>query len=384
MAEELRLALSLLGSLAVGAVVLHGIWTVRKNSLQERKQAELEKEDEPEIDEEEQETQALRIKQMEIDFSELSDQEQGGGLPLGEVDVDSIYNKNQNSSASAVALDEVDSQQSMQVDNPNQGQLYEQAHSDDGSQGVMRSDVSNNANSGSIEQTDPHSNNHSKNENEKGMGEFLSHARNVTSKASNEAESEPFIEGFSALGDIENDDRIEPSVNLDETSISSNAQGRAIESPTQSKEQTITAEKSHGTVDKAPEVLILFVDKPEGEMIEGAKLLPLLLTLGFKFGEMDFFHRHEQSSGHGEVLFSLANMYNPGTFDIDHMEQVATRGLSIFMTLPNAGEPLQTFNMMHNAAKKIADEFGAQVLDAERQPLDVVRVRNYVDKIRKY
>ena len=34
--------------------------------------------------------------------------------------------------------------------------------------------------------------------------------------------------------------------------------------------------------------------------------------------------------------------------------------------------------------RKIADEFGARVLDAERKPLDVVRVRNYVDKIRKF
>ena len=77
-------------------------------------------------------------------------------------------------------------------------------------------------------------------------------------------------------------------------------------------------------------------------------------------------------------------MYNPGTFDIDNMEQVTTRGLSIFMTLPNAGEALQTFNMMHNAAKKIADEFGANVLDANRERLDVLKVRHYVEKIRKF
>mgnify|MGYP005997523515 CR=1 FL=1 len=129
---------------------------------------------------------------------------------------------------------------------------------------------------------------------------------------------------------------------------------------------------------------MLFVDKSEGLPIDGAKLLPTLLTLGFKFGDMDLFHRHQNSSGQGEILFSLANMFNPGTFDIDQMEQVTTRGLTIFMTLPNAAEPLQTFNMMHNAAKKIADEFGANVLDDQRRPLDVAVVRAYVERIRKF
>lgn len=382
MAEELRLALSLLGSLAVGAVVLHGIWTVRKNSLDERKQqAELDKNEEPELDQEEQETQALRIKQMEIDFSELAGQDQEGGLPVSQVNVDSIYkdSHDQNAHGQATHNQYLSSNEEPIVEgttqapsdlinsdlensdlvNSAQGQLYD-------------AEITNEANPSSFDTSHEQ------------MGEFLTHARNVTANPSTPSSSststnsddapelnrfssedsyvenqgnEPFIDSFSALDDAD-DERVEPKVTLEE--------------PKAVKEE------------KAPEVLILFVDKPDGEMIEGAKLLPLLLTLGFKFGEMDFFHRHEQSSGHGEVLFSLANMYNPGTFDIDHMEQVATRGLSIFMTLPNAGEALQTFNMMHNAAKKIADEFGARVLDAERKPLDVVRVRNYVDKIRKF
>jgi len=32
----------------------------------------------------------------------------------------------------------------------------------------------------------------------------------------------------------------------------------------------------------------------------------------------------------------LANIMNPGSFDLDSMETFATRGVSLFMTLPNA------------------------------------------------
>ncbi len=132
------------------------------------------------------------------------------------------------------------------------------------------------------------------------------------------------------------------------------------------------------------EVLILHVSMAEHQTIAGASLLPMLISMGFKFGEMDIFHRHQDSSGNGPVLFSLANMYNPGTFDIDNMEQMSTRGLSLFMTLPCHGDALQNFNMMHNGAKKVAEEFGAQILDSHRSVMTVQTVRHYVEKIREF
>jgi cell division protein ZipA len=134
----------------------------------------------------------------------------------------------------------------------------------------------------------------------------------------------------------------------------------------------------------ANEVLILYVLMPEGTEINGAMLLPSLLTLGFKYGEMNIFHRHQDSAGSGEVLFSLANMFNPGTFDLEEMDKLQTRGLSLFMTLPGPGEALQNFNLMHNAAKKLAEEFGGQVLDGQRSMLTVQTVRHYVERIREF
>ena len=84
------------------------------------------------------------------------------------------------------------------------------------------------------------------------------------------------------------------------------------------------------------------------------------------------------------MLFRLVNMYNPGTFDIDNMEQFSTAGVSLFMTLPCEGDGLAAFNMLHSAAKKIADEFGAQILDAEREEMTVERVRQYVEQVRAF
>ena len=132
------------------------------------------------------------------------------------------------------------------------------------------------------------------------------------------------------------------------------------------------------------EVLVLNVKSAEDSPIPGAALLPMLLTLGFKFGDQDIFHRHVNSNGKGPVLFSLANMFKPGNFDIDNLENFSTGGISLFMILPIEGEPHQVFNMMHNAARKIADEFSAQIYDGERILLTKQSLQQYVEKIREF
>ncbi len=132
------------------------------------------------------------------------------------------------------------------------------------------------------------------------------------------------------------------------------------------------------------EVLVINLKAREGQEIPGSALLPLLLTLGFKFGEQDIFHRHVTASGSGPVLFSLANMFKPGVFDIDNMETFTTRGLSLFMIMPTPEEPHGVFNMMHNAARKLADEFSLIMLDGRRSTLTKQSLQQYVERIREF
>jgi cell division protein ZipA len=130
------------------------------------------------------------------------------------------------------------------------------------------------------------------------------------------------------------------------------------------------------------DVLVLNVVARDDNELDGVRLLPVLLTLGFKFGEMEIFHRHANSTGHGPVLFSLANMVNPGVFDVDNMEQFSTTGVSLFMRLPHNQGNIKTFNIMLNAAAKIAEEFDGQVLDGNRKILTNQLTNQYVERIR--
>ncbi|QSX28756.1 cell division protein ZipA [Shewanella cyperi] len=130
------------------------------------------------------------------------------------------------------------------------------------------------------------------------------------------------------------------------------------------------------------DVLVLHVVAREGQSLMGAELLPSLLTLNFKFGDMDIFHRHEDNAGTGKVLFSMANMLKPGTFDPDNMEQFTTQGVVLFMTLPCHGEALMNFSIMLNSAQQLADDLDALVLDGQRRPWDEHTKADYLRRIR--
>lgn len=154
------------------------------------------------------------------------------------------------------------------------------------------------------------------------------------------------------------------------------------------QEPTFSSQTSEPEVEKKveiePEILILSVVMPENHLMSGAALLPSLLTLGLKFGEMNIFHRHQDNAGNGKVTFSLANLMNPGTFDLDAMESFATQGVSLFMTLPNAGDPFEVFNQMMSAARHLATEFNAQILDDKRCVMTQQTEQHYLTKIREF
>lgn len=139
------------------------------------------------------------------------------------------------------------------------------------------------------------------------------------------------------------------------------------------------AEQEPTTVDPE-EVIVLHVT---GD-IEGAVLLQQMTELGFKYGEFDIFHRHETPAGKGATLFSLANMFNPGTFDIYGMESFHTRGVALFLALPVKGSATQAFTMMHNAAVKLSIAVNGQVLDEHRNPLTKQTVQHLHQRIREF
>jgi cell division protein ZipA len=157
-------------------------------------------------------------------------------------------------------------------------------------------------------------------------------------------------------------------------------------------------------------LILQFGIRARGEDMLGPDILDVAARCGLRPGELGAFHHKvmvnesradrtsgarawgdehddgdEDSDGDGDgeearTLFSMVSMVKPGEFPFDAMEDFRTRGLLLFAVLHRGPDNLQVLDDMIAAARRLADEFDAEVLDERRKPLtpimvDVLRAR---------
>ena len=98
---------------------------------------------------------------------------------------------------------------------------------------------------------------------------------------------------------------------------------------------------------------------------------------------MSFFHRTEFEAGRGAIQFSVANMMQPGVFDIDNMSDLATPGLVFFLTLPGPEDMMKAFDYMLETAQAVARNLKADVLDESRSALTQQTIEHSRQQIRE-
>ncbi|WP_230460366.1 cell division protein ZipA [Sansalvadorimonas verongulae] len=150
-------------------------------------------------------------------------------------------------------------------------------------------------------------------------------------------------------------------------------------------EREIEGESAIEGVQPAPapmeEILVINVKAPEGQPFTGDKLLEIFRDEGLRFGDMNIFHRHVREDGSGQILFSVANGVEPGTFDLKTMENSSIPALSFFMGLPGPEEPQQAFRILVEAVHHLSRDLGGILRDEQHSVLTGQTLEHYRQRI---
>ncbi|MDV7103254.1 cell division protein ZipA [Vibrio sp. TH_r3] len=146
----------------------------------------------------------------------------------------------------------------------------------------------------------------------------------------------------------------------------------------------LSSDEPEVTVEEEMQVIVINVHCSGDEPFVGTKLFDSMQQNGLFYGDMDIFHRHNDMSGTGKVLFSVANMMAPGTLKHDDPATFTTKGISFFMTLPGFGDVDQNFKLMLRTAQQIADDMGGNVLDEQRNLMTPDKLLSFKNQIRAF
>ena len=112
-----------------------------------------------------------------------------------------------------------------------------------------------------------------------------------------------------------------------------------------------------------PEILVIHLMAAKGEFCSGQLLLDSAVSLGLRYGNMKIFHRHTSEDGSGPVLFSMANLLNPGTFDLTAISQQQMVGVTLFMAPSDLDKPIEVFDLMLDVAEQMAAKLQLNIMD---------------------
>jgi cell division protein ZipA len=94
----------------------------------------------------------------------------------------------------------------------------------------------------------------------------------------------------------------------------------------------------------------------------GEELLEVLEYENYFYGKMHLFHCHENNDPKRAVLYSIASLVQPGTFDYNQMSHENYRGIIIWMTLDEHTD-IELFEKMLKDAKHLAYVLDATLCD---------------------
>jgi len=122
---------------------------------------------------------------------------------------------------------------------------------------------------------------------------------------------------------------------------------------------------------------------PDERTIACDRVILALRAAGLKHGRYGIFHKHESDLSE-EPMFSVANLTEPGSFDLTSLADTKIPGMSFFMVLPGNGDPVARFDAMVGTARELARELDGELRDDKGSSWSIQRERYVREEIIAY
>lgn len=131
-------------------------------------------------------------------------------------------------------------------------------------------------------------------------------------------------------------------------------------------------------------LVMLYMAAKSGHTISGSELVLAAEKVGLIHGHHNIYHRLAETSASGEPVFSMANVIQPGYFDLERIDTLTTPGVSFFLTLPGPVSAVQAWDSMLPIAERMAQLLDAVLLDSDRNALGRQRILHIKEDLRAF
>lgn len=130
-------------------------------------------------------------------------------------------------------------------------------------------------------------------------------------------------------------------------------------------------------------IITLHIIASGGRYLCGPDILAAADKTGLVTGARRILH-HMSTDTPARIVFSVASMREPGSFDLEHIDTFTTPGLVVFMCLPGPADALTQYEDMLDHARRLAHALDGDVFDERRSVLSLQTVEHTREQIRDF
>ena len=131
-------------------------------------------------------------------------------------------------------------------------------------------------------------------------------------------------------------------------------------------------------------IVSLYVAARAGHTLRGEDIVVAAEKTGLTFGHMNVFHRLVENHPERGPIFSMANIMQPGSFDMATIRELETPAIAFFLTLPAPITALEAWEKLLPNVERMAELLNGVVLDDSRNTLGRQRIQHIREELRGY